>query len=300
MDGLQSYRTFMRVIEVGSFSAVARELGVSQSTVSKHIASFEATIGTQLFARTTRKLRPTDEALKLYPHVRQFVDALEASMPSKRAEHREKASGLLRVSMPVSFGRKCVVPLLPAFMAEHPEVSLDVQFGDQLVDLVEEGFELRIHIGQLPASTLVARPLGTEQYKVVATPAYVARHGRPEVPHDLVEHNCICQTRANARRWEFDSEHGRQVVDVPGVVNMNDSDAIYDFVLSGLGVAQLPHWLVNDDIQSGRVDWLLADYYPVPQPINFIYPQTRFLSFRARCFIDSLLKLTKAQIAKDA
>jgi DNA-binding transcriptional LysR family regulator len=268
--------------------------------VSKHIASFEATIGTQLFARTTRKLRPTDEALNLYPHVRQFVDALEAAMPSKHDQPKERASGLLRVSMPVSFGRKCVVPLLPEFLGEHPQVSLDVQFNDQLVDLVEEGFELRIHIGQLPASTLVARPLGSEQYKVVAAPTYVKKYGRPDVPHELSGHNCVCYTRANSRRWEFDSEHGRQVVDVPGLINMNDSDAIYDFVRSGMGVALLPQWLVNDDIRAGRVEWLLDDYYPAPQPINFIYPQTRFLSFRARCFIDCLLRLTKAQNGRDS
>lgn len=295
MDGLQNYRSFVRVIEVGSFSAVAKEQGVSQSTVSKHIASLEAAIGTQLFARTTRKLRPTDEALSLYPHVRQFVDALESVMPSKLHEQHQIASGLLRISMPGSFGRNCVLPLLPLFLEEHPQVSLDVHFDEQLVDLVEEGFELRIHVGQLPATTLVARPLGMEQYKLVATPDYLARHGRPEVPHELSAHQCIAYSGSGARRWEFDSEHGRQVVDVPGAVSMNDSDAIYDFVLAGLGIALLPQWLVNQDINAGRVEWLLSDYYPSPKPINFIYPQTRFLSSRARSFIDCMLKLTKAR-----
>ncbi|MFC6520907.1 LysR family transcriptional regulator [Undibacterium arcticum] len=292
MDGLQGYKAFIRAIEIGSFSAVGREQGISQSTVSKQIASLEATLGVQLFARTTRKVRPTAEALRLYPHVRQLLDAL-GGMKLPQDGKQDKASGILRMSMPSSFGRKCIMPLLPDFLEQHPQV-VDIRFTNLLVDLVEEGLELAIHIGNLPPSTLMARSLGIAQPKLVATPAYLSRRGRPESPVELTAHNCIAYASTTKHsRWEFESEQGRQVVDVSGSVRADDLDAVYDAVLANLGIAQVPDWVIGSDILNGRVEWLLQDYYSVPQPIKFIYPQTRFLSSRARCFIDFVVERLK-------
>lgn len=287
MDGLQGYRVFARAMEIGSFSGVAKEQGISQSAVSKQIASLEKELGIQLFSRTTRKLHPTEEATRLYPHVSQFLDAVGGTRSHVHDERHIKATGTLRMSMPNSFGRQCIMPLLPDFLELHPHVTFDIRFTNLAVDLVEEGLELGIHIGTLPASTMMARSLGIAQHRLVATPRYLATHGRPDAPTELNEHRCIVQTGAvQANRWEFESEQGRQVVTVSGAIRANDIGAVYDAVLSHQGIAQVPDWIVADDLNAGRIEWLLQDFYLAPLPIRFVYPQTRFLSTRARCFID--------------
>lgn len=291
MDGLQGYKVFARAMEVGSFSGVAREIGVSQSAVSKQIANLESELGAQLFSRTTRKLRPTDEAVRLYPHVRQLIDALGGMKAPSSDERTLKVSGTLKVSMPYSFGRRCIMPLVAAFQAHHPQVIFDIRFSNQMVDLVEEGLELGIHIGNLPPSTMMARSLGIAQHRLVATPAYLALHGRPDSPVELSEHKCILHTALpQPSRWEFESELGRQVVSVTGSVKVNDIDGVYDAVCAGQGVAQVPDWVIGPDLASGRVEWLLQEFYLAPQPIRFVYPQTRFLSPRARSFIDFVVE----------
>lgn len=291
MANLQGYRAFVRTIEIGSFSGVGRELGISQSAVSKQIASLEADLGVQLFARTTRKVRPTDEALLLYPHVRQLMETLIGLKPTPLDGIELKASGTLRVALPSSFGRKCIMPLVPAFLAANPRLLLDIHLTNTMVDLIEEGVELAIHIGELPPSTLVARSLRSATHKLVATPAYLARQGRPDTPAALAEHNCLVLTGgASRKRWEFDSESGHQIIEVAGAVRANDVDAVYDAVLNDLGIAQIPDWVIGGDIAHGRVEWLLQDYFIAAQPIRFIYPQTRFLSLRARRFLDFMVE----------
>lgn len=285
MDALQSYTAFVRTFEAGSFSAVAREMGTSQSAVSKQIAALETTLGVQLFARTTRRLQPTSEALKLYEHVRQLLDAVEAL---KSASGRAAtASGTLRITLPGSYGRRRICPRLPDFLERFPQVRLEILLTDQVVDLVEEGLELGIRIGNLSPSTLMARPLGVIDQFVVASPAYLTKHGTPELPGDLASHSCI-QYSGGTRwtRWEFDSESGRHAVEVSGPVRVNDPEAMIQLVLAHQGIAMLPDWVIADEITTGKLRWLLQDFYPTPQPVSIVYPQTRFLSQRARSFID--------------
>ncbi|MGQ0701325.1 MAG: LysR family transcriptional regulator [Panacagrimonas sp.] len=285
MDALQAYTAFVRTFEAGSFSAVARELGTSQSGVSKQIAALELSLGVQLFARTTRRLQPTAEALKLYEHVRQLLDAVESL---KSATGRAAtASGTLKVTMPSSYARRRICPKLPQFLEKFPQVNLDVRLTDQVVDLVEEGLELGVRIGDLSPSTLIARPIGIIDQLVVATPKYLAKRGVPESPQDLAAHSCVLYSgAARWTRWEFESETGRHAVEVSGPVRVNDPDAMFEFVLAHQGIALIPDWVVGDEVESGKVRWLLQDYYPIPMPVNIVYPQTRFLSHRARSFID--------------
>lgn len=285
MDALQSYTAFVRTFEAGSFSAVAREMGISQSGVSKQIAALEQSLGVQLFARTTRRLQPTSEALKLYEHVRQLLDAVESlKAASGRAS---KASGTLRITMPSSYARRRICPKLPRFLEQFPQVHLDILLTDQVVDLVEEGLELGVRIGNLSPSTLMARPIGIIDQVVVATPKYLARRGVPESPQDLSAHPCVLYSGSTRwTRWEFESETGRHAVEVSGPVRVNDPDAMFELVLAHQGVAMVPDWVVDDEIKSGKVRLLLQDYYPIPMPVNIVYPQTRFLSQRARSFID--------------
>jgi len=293
VDAVHIYTAFARACESGSFSAVARELGTSQSAVSKQIAALEHGLGVQLFARTTRRITPTSEALALYEHVRQLLDAIEALKAS--TDRKASATGLLRMTMPTSYGRKRIFPLIPAFLSAHPLVRLDISLTDQSVDLIEEGFELGLRVGALASSTLIARPIGVSERILVATPRYLELFGKPESPTDLAAHACITYERGERwSRWEFESEDGRQAVDVVGPVRANDPDAMYELVLADLGIGLIPDWVVDGDIVSGRVIGLLPDFYPRPQPINIVYPQTRFLSQRARSFIDFVIESLRA------
>lgn len=285
MDALQSYTAFVRSFEAGSFSAVARELGTSQSAISKQIATLEAALGVQLFARTTRKLQPTNEALQLYEHVRQLLDAVESLRSA--SGRRATAIGTLRITMPSAYGRMKICPKLPAFLEAHPLVRLEILLTDQVVDLVEEGLELGVRIGALPPSTLMARPIGIVDQVLVATPEYLASARLPEAPSDLADHACILYGKGTRwSRWEFESESGRHVVEVDGAVRVNDHQAMFELACAHQGIALVPDWVVGDAIRTGRVTALLPDFYPIPLPVSIVYPQTRFLSQRARSFID--------------
>lgn len=294
MTSLVGYTAFARAYELGSFSAVAREMGITQSTVSKHIAALESGLGVQLFARTTRQLSPTHEATRLYESVLLLLDAAEA-IPGSLGSARAEPAGLLRLSIPDSFGRARLMPHVIAFMAAYPKVRLDIRVSDQTVALVEEGLELAVRIGELGSSTLVARPLGILEHIVVATPAYLARHGEPRDPGDLARHPCIVDTgTSKGQRWVFESEHGRQVVEVSSSLGLDSADAIYTAVLGDVGIAKLPGWIVEAGLASGEVRQLLPDYYPLPMPVNVVYPQTRVLSARARAFIDFVVARMQA------
>lgn len=293
MDILSQYKAFVRAIELGNFSLVAKELELSQSAVSKQVASLEADIGVQLFARTTRKITPTEEAIELYPFVIQLLQALANIQSSDDADKNLNITGTLRLSIPNTFARKKILPLIPKFIEMYPRVNLDIRLTNSTtkVDLIEEGIDLAIHIGELPPSTLMARSLGIVQTKLIATPEYLSRHGRPMYPSDLSEHQCLILTENLLNdRWVFESEQGREVINVKGPFRANDLQAIYDATLQHLGIGQIPDWVIESDLAEGRVEWILQDYFSVPIPIRFIFPQTRFLSLRARYFIDFMIE----------
>jgi DNA-binding transcriptional LysR family regulator len=287
MDSTKAYQVFVRAVEVGSFSAVARELGTTQSSISKIVAALETSLGVQLFTRTTRKLHPTDEALQLYEHARQLLDTVDALTSASRKAQQVEVSGMLRLTIPQSYGRRQLMPLLARFIERHPKVKLDVVMKDDIVDLIGEGLELGVRIGTLPSNTLIARSLGIVEYTTVASPRYLAQYGRPESPLDLAGHACIVSGAQN--RWHFESEHGRQSVDVAGPLRINDADAILQAVQADLGIAQVPDWIVRRDFAAHGLVPLLEDYYPIPKPVSIVYPQTRFLTQRARSLIDFLV-----------
>ena len=274
MDPLQAYSAFVRAFEAGSFSAVAREMRSTQSAVSKQIAALEKSLGVQLFARTTRRLQPTGEALRLYEHVRQLLDVVESL---KTTNDREtKVSGTLRMTIPSSYGRRQICPKLPTFMQRFPDVRLDIVLTDQVVDLIGEGCELGIRLGNLAASTLMARPIGSIEQILVASSEYLIRRGVPESPVELAEHPCIVYGGGSRwTRWEFESESGRHVVDVGGPAHINDPEAMYELVCAHQGIALIPDWVIGDDIKTGRVQWLLQDYYPLAQRVSAYFTPSR-------------------------
>ena len=289
MDRLAAFAAFARACETGNFSAVARELGVSQPTISKHIAAAEAHLGVQLFSRTTRRLQPTADAVRLYPVVRQLLDALELVEAGSR-KPVDAPSGVLRVAVPESFGRAEILPRLGRYLGRYPEVRVELRMTDATVDLVEKGAELGVRIGVLAPSSLIARRIGTVRHRVVAGRGYLASRRAPLVPDEIAGHDCIVYTGfARSTEWAFNSEFGRHVIDAEPRLALDSADAMAEAVRADLGIAMVPTWLLDDEIADGRVVVLLDDFYPPTLPIHIVYPETRWLSLRARSFIDFLI-----------
>jgi DNA-binding transcriptional LysR family regulator len=290
MDRIDCLRAFVRALEGGSFSAAAAELGIGQPAVSKRIALLESEFGTQLFFRTTRKLRPTPEAHRIYQLAREILSNFETAGASAHPISQQPA-GTLKISLPSSFGRRYMMPIIAEYVRAYRGVRLDVRFSEQLVNLVEEGIELALRIGHLEASTLVARRLGTVRRYLVATPAYLRDHATPKTPEDLKAHQCILYPRLSpANEWAFESEHGRHVVPVKGAILVDDADAMESAVYHHLGLAILPAWNAGEGLRNGQLENVLPDYSIAALPLHAVYPEMEWMSPRARSFLNLLVK----------
>ncbi|WP_458733129.1 LysR family transcriptional regulator [Sphingobium xenophagum] len=293
-DRIEAYAAFARLMELGSFSAAGRQLGISQSTVSKHVAGLENSLGVQLFTRTTRRISPTPEASRIYEHVQHMLDSVETAHALVKGQQPE-AAGLLRLALPESLGRTLLFPLVRSFMAAHPLISLDAVLSDNVKDIVAEGLELAITTAAPTEGSLITRTLRVFEWAVVASPAYLAAHGAPESAIDLEAHEIVRSTRNASGRLEFDSENGRQVVQLSGRLCTNSDEAAYQAAVAGDGIAIVPSWLIDDDVRDKKIRRLLPDYYLPPITVTVIYPQTRFLSRRARSFIDHIATAVASQ-----
>jgi DNA-binding transcriptional LysR family regulator len=290
MDTLTLMRTFVRVVEAGSFTAVARELHTSQPTVSRQVVALEDRLGARLLTRTTRALTPTDDGRIYYDHavrVLETVDEAEHAVGRRRA----KPTGQLRLSIPIVFGRLHVVPRLPRFLARNPDVTLDLVMNDGFSDLVEHGIDLAIRVGEVSDPGLVTRRIGLVRRVTVASPDYLAERGTLATPHDLRRHDCIVYTRlATRNRWHFETTDGPLTVDVKGRYQADTSEAIREGVLAGLGIAVIPAFAFAGEIADGRVVELLCDYEPKPLPMQAIYPSRRLVPLKVRAMIDFLIE----------
>jgi DNA-binding transcriptional LysR family regulator len=286
MDRIDCLKAFVRAMEGGSFSVAAKELGLGQPAVSKRIALLEEEFGSQLFMRTTRKLTPTREAHRVYDLARQVLGTFEAARASIK-EAPARPSGTLRMSVPSSFGRHYLMPIIRKYVREFPEVRVDLRFSERTINLVEEGIELALRIGQLEANSLMARRIGTVRRYLVATPAYLEERPLPRTPDDLKSHQCIAYSRlAPAHQWTFESENGRHVVTISGSVIVDDADAMKEAVLEHLGIAIVPAWSAARHLQRGEMTVVLPDYSVAAMPLHAVYPETHWMSARARSFLD--------------
>jgi len=267
-------------VETGSFSAVGRELAMGQPNVSRHIASLENHLGTRLLHRSTRKLTLTPEGERYYAEVRRVLDAIAEAESNVSGE--EKPQGLLRVACPVALARLKLLPLVKMFLRQYPDIELDLQIADRKIDLIEEGVDVAVRVGELRDSSLKARRLGTARRICVASPRYLAERGVPRQPEDLRQHNCIRYSLlATGSLWPFKG----QPVEVRGNFKVNSPEGVRSAVLDGLGIALMPYWLFDDALASGELVVLLADW-PVPAlPINALYPAKRLLPRRASAFM---------------
>jgi DNA-binding transcriptional LysR family regulator len=298
VDKLQAMKTFVRVVESGSFSAVAKESNATQSAVSKQVAALESALGAKLLVRTTRSLALTEEGERYFEQVRRVVaEIAEAETSLKHGE--QQLRGWLRVAASVGFGRLKLMPLIQTFLAKHPEVKIDLRLNDGFIDLVERGIDLAIRIGELPDNRLIARPLGVSRRELVAHRNYLRHLPKgikpPKCPDDLMHHNCIVYTETLMRNaWRMmagpganEPEGTLSTVKVEGNLQTDSSEVIRTSVLAGMGIGYAPSWLFGAEIASGEVVRVMPDW-SLRSPIHAVMPQERKHSAKVRAFSDHL------------
>jgi DNA-binding transcriptional LysR family regulator len=287
MDRLDEINAFAAVADMRSFTQGARRLGVSPAQVSKLVARLENRLGARLLNRTTRDVSLTDTGRAFLERARQLLDdfqALESSV-SERGGPR----GLLRISAPVSFGAAQLTPALLDFAAAYPDVQLDVSSTDRMVNLVEEGFDAAVRIGQLGDSSLVARKLAAVRLVTCASPGYLARAGAPSSPEELARHEAILDTNsADPTLWRFAGDGRTRDVRVSGRLRFLGAGACIAAASAGFGIARSPAFAAAEDLRAGRLKALLCGFEPEPIYVHAVYPHARHLAPKVRAFVDFL------------
>jgi len=286
-DHLQELTAFVRAAETGSFSRVAREFGVSQPSVSRMVASLEARLGVKLLLRTTRQVTPTDAGSVLLERARQVLGDLEDAESAARGI--DSLSGTLRVAMSGPFGTREVIPHLPAFLARHPQLRIDLLISDRVEDLVAEGVDMALRLGPLADSGFGVRLLGKAPRLVVAAPAYLAKRGTPKTPAELSSHDCIAGPGLSGRGgWRFTRSGAVTAIAVEGRVQVATADGVIACVKAGLGIAVASRWMCRAELQTGELVSILSDYQLESVELHAVYPAGRRPSVKVRAFSDYL------------
>jgi len=282
---------FSKVVQGGSLSAAARELGISPAVVSRTLAAMEARLGVRLINRTTRSLHLTDEGASYYETCSRILAEIEEA-DAAAAARRVEPQGMLRVALPASFGLNHIAPLIPRFAERYPKVELALSLSDRSVNLVEEGFDLAIRIAELKDSSLAARKLAPNRRVVCASPAYLRQHDEPKTPQDLAKHNCLIATweQGMAMNWEYKSPVGKRgSVRVTGRYACDNWEVLREWAVAGLGVALKSTWDVRKHLEDGSLVPLLPGYdFSSDVGIYAVYPHRRHLPAKTRVFIDFL------------
>ncbi|AKJ31678.1 LysR family transcriptional regulator [Caldimonas brevitalea] len=291
MDRIESLQVFVRVAEAGSFAAVARELDLSPAMVAKHIQAIEARLGAPLLYRTTRRQSLTDTGRLYLERCRAVLTAFETA-EAAATELQAEPRGVLRVTAPVVLGSRGLAPLLPGFMARHPHVKVELALHDRVVDLMDEGYDVALRSGPLPADMrLVARPLRPLRMVLCAAPAYLRRHGVPRVPADLAAHACLGFSHwAHPDRWRLIGPDGEHAVPVTTALTMNNGEALRQAALAGAGVLMQWEVLVREDIAARRLVRVLPRYAPPERPAHLLYLPDRRPSAKLQSFVTYVLQ----------
>lgn len=278
---------FIRVAEAGSFTAVADHLGLARSAVTRIVAALEAHLGTKLIARSTRSLKLTAEGEVYLERCREILGLVGAAEGDLSGGDRTPR-GPIRISVPVSFGVRYLAPLVADFVSLYPEVSLDVDFNDRQVNLIESGIDMAVRItGQLDP-THVARRLSTSRMLTLAAPDYLARHGRPQVPQDLAAHHCLGYTASSRSSWPFQVEGETLWVPVKSRLQSNSGDALVDACQRGLGICRQPSFIAAPALRAGLLEAVLPDFPGPEVGIYAVFPSNRYLPTRVRALADYL------------
>jgi DNA-binding transcriptional LysR family regulator len=280
-------RSFVQVVDCGSFALAAERLGISRAMVSKNVMALEAHLSAQLLHRTTRRIGLTEAGEQFQARCRQILADLaeaEASVATLSDEPR----GLLRVNCALSFGLRHLAPVMGEYLRRYPGVAVEIDYGDRVVDLVEEGYDLAIRIGASLQPALVVRRLSTARMVVCASPAYLKRHGTPRVPADLAAHACLCYSYwSSGDDWVFESRDGeRATIRVAGPLRGNNGDSLLAAALADCGILLEPTFIVGDALRSGQLRTMLEDWTSAPLGVFAVYPSRRHLSAKVRTFVD--------------
>jgi DNA-binding transcriptional LysR family regulator len=289
LDRLDEINAFVGVADARSFTQAARRLGVSSAQVSKLVARLENRLRARLLNRTTRDVSLTDTGRAYLERARGLLEEFESLQSSVRDENGPR--GTLRISAPMSFGAAELTPALLAFAEAYPEVALDVSASDRMVNLVEEGFDVAVRIGELHDSSLVARKLAAVRLVVCAAPGYLARAGRPLVPEDLPQHEAILDhNMADLSLWRFGRGADRRDVRVHGRLRFSGARACVEAARAGFGLTFVPAFAAADDLRAGRLQALLCAFEPDPIHVHAVYPHARHLAPKVRAFVDFLAR----------
>jgi DNA-binding transcriptional LysR family regulator len=286
---------FARVAAVRSFSGAARELGISQATASKHVQTLEEWLGARLLHRTTRRVALTDAGESFFIQCSRILEEMESARNAARPEALVRGS--MRITAPVAFGSTRLVPVVVAFMDQHPELSLSVELTDRSVDLIEEGYDLAIRTGPTDTAGLVVWPLVALPYVLCAAPTYLALHGAPGTPDDLTRHRCITDSKDRTGIWHFTGPRGATEVPIDGRLRVNNAMLRRNAVRAGVGVLVCAHYLVAEDFASGKLVRLLPEYALPDDNLHAVCPGYRASSPRIRSLLHHLTTQLGAQHA---
>ncbi|BAK78361.1 transcriptional regulator, LysR family [Pseudogulbenkiania sp. NH8B] len=288
MDTLKALMVFMTTAENGSFSDAARKLGVSPAAISQSIARLEQELEVRLFNRTTRQLTLTEDGRRFYAQCRGPVNNLDAAINQLKAS-RDEPAGHLRISLPNSFGRHFILPLMGEFCQRHPKIRVFFGLDDHFSDLIEDGYDVGVRVGMMPDSRLSARHLAQLPLYTVAAPEYWNKNGRPQKPDDLANHNCInyqFPTSGRLCKWEFERDGERIPLEVNGIYTLNDIEAVCEMARLGFGVAQVPGHEAMPYLRSGELEAVLTDFISLERSIYICFPHREHIAPRTRVFVD--------------
>jgi len=288
MDVIAAFKTFVRVAETESFSAAAREFHVGQPAVSKQIAALEDYLGARLLQRSTRSLALTDEGVEFLTYARAAIEAVDEAVEQSRGREGHVA-GVLRMTANASFGRMHIVPRLSLLGARYPDLRVDLVLEDSIVDMVGQGIDLAIRFGDPREPNLIARRLGTMRMITIASKSYLDRRGRPQRPEELKDHDCLVfGGMQDGDLWPYIEDGQTRQVGVNWRLRINNSDALRQAVLSGLGIAMMPSWHFPDLWENEALETLFDDYEKPSYPMFAVYPSRRYTPAKVRAMIDFL------------
>ena len=302
MHGLQPLLAFSETAKRGGFAAAARELGTAPSTLAKVVARLEASLGLRLFHRTTRQVRLTADGERLFQRCQRVLAELQ-ELQAEAAGACAAPSGTLRIDMPIVFGRLVVLPILARLVQQHPALELDVRLSDAHVDLVKDGIDVAIRVGELQDSTLAATRFASQQLVLVAAPSYLRRHRTPVALADLADHRHILfrmPTSGRDRPQQFSVKARTVALQREQGTRFNDGGAMVAAAVLGLGLAQVPDHMVAADLAAGRLVELLVNHRPPPMPIHAVMPGNRLVPARVRVLIEALKASTAAPASRVA
>ena len=293
MQGLQHFLAFAETAKHGSFAAAARELGSAPSTLAKAVGRLEESLAVRLFFRTTRQVSLTPDGERLYQRCQRILSEIE-DLHADAAGARANVAGTLRIDLPIVYGRRVLLPVLAQLKEQHAGLELDVRLQDGYVDLVKDGIDLAVRVGALQDSSLVGRRFASQAMLLVASPAYLALHGNPASLRALERHWAIVfrmPTSGRDRPWQF-MQRSREVTLHPhGQVRLNDGEGMVHAAQLGLGLAQLPDYMVAQELQDGSLVEVLPSLRPQALPISVVYPSQRLLPLRVRVVVEAFLSL---------